>query len=145
MVAGKDLGLPPEVKATGWRPGKKKGWIGLAKSQYVACQASGSRKLSIAYVLYNDKNGMSIEAQSCRMNKQCLLGSHLQAPTRWHHSNSIADSFPLLLLRASIPLPQILANSDDLEGNRTPPAKLLLALRSVHPPKSLPVGLMHVL
>ena len=33
MVAGEQVeGLPPNVKATGWKPGKKKGWQGLVNS-----------------------------------------------------------------------------------------------------------------
>ena len=66
MIAGTAQGLPKEVKATGWKPGKKKGWKGLAKGQVVAYQPDSSRELSVAVVLYNDRNNQSVEAQSCR-------------------------------------------------------------------------------
>ena len=78
MVAGKELGLPPEVKATGWKPGKKKGWLGLTKGQYVAYQSSASRRLSVAHVLYNDKSSMSVEAQSCRSTWDGIAVKHLK-------------------------------------------------------------------
>ena len=66
MINGKVEGLPNEVVATGWKPGKKKGWKGLAKGHLVAYQPNASRELSVAVVLYNDRNNQSIEAHSCR-------------------------------------------------------------------------------
>ena len=56
---------PVKVSATGWKPGKKKGWKGLAKGQVVAYQPGASRELSVAIVLHNDRSQQSIEAQSC--------------------------------------------------------------------------------
>ena len=47
---GKDS-LPPVVKASGWKPGKKKGWVGSTRGQYVAYQSDFSRELSVALVL----------------------------------------------------------------------------------------------
>eukprot|EP00973_Karenia_brevis_P095683 12428603-Karenia_brevis.AAC.1 len=29
MILGTETDIPHEVKATGWKPGKKKGWTGL--------------------------------------------------------------------------------------------------------------------
>ena len=67
MMAGDaSANLPAEVKAAGWKSSKKKGWKGLVKGQVVAYQSGVSRELSVAYVLFNDRNNQSIEAQSCR-------------------------------------------------------------------------------
>ena len=66
MVAGESSGLPPRVVATGWKPGKRKGWTALTKGQYVAYQQDGSRELSIAMVLHNDVSQKLIVAHSCR-------------------------------------------------------------------------------
>eukprot|EP00973_Karenia_brevis_P058603 8162025-Karenia_brevis.AAC.1 len=64
MING-ETDVPHEVRATGWRPGKKKGWTGLVKGHYIACRPDTSRELSVAFVLYNDKNEQSVQAQSC--------------------------------------------------------------------------------
>ena len=48
--------LPPEVRATGWKPGKKKGWSGLTRGQVVAYRPDASRELKVGVVHYNDKN-----------------------------------------------------------------------------------------
>eukprot|EP00973_Karenia_brevis_P054381 7555419-Karenia_brevis.AAC.1 len=66
MMNGTDSDAPHEVKATGWKPGKKKGLKGLVKGLYIAYGPDTSRELSIAFVLYNDKNQQRVEAQSCR-------------------------------------------------------------------------------
>eukprot|EP00973_Karenia_brevis_P002606 355556-Karenia_brevis.AAC.1 len=65
MING-EVEVPLEVKATGWKPGKKKGWKRLVKGHYITYRPDNSRELSIAFVLYNDKNDQSIQAQSCR-------------------------------------------------------------------------------
>eukprot|EP00973_Karenia_brevis_P057721 8029201-Karenia_brevis.AAC.1 len=31
MISGNESDIPHEVKATGWKPGKKKGWKGLVR------------------------------------------------------------------------------------------------------------------
>eukprot|EP00973_Karenia_brevis_P009582 1293790-Karenia_brevis.AAC.1 len=61
-----DAEVPHEVRATGWKPGKRKGWKGLVKGHYIAYRPDTSRELSVAFVLYNDKNEQSVQAQSCR-------------------------------------------------------------------------------
>ena len=66
MVAGGVAGTPALVKASGWKPSKKKGWRTLTKGHYVAYQQTGTRYLSVAYVLRNDVQNQSVEAQSCR-------------------------------------------------------------------------------
>eukprot|EP00973_Karenia_brevis_P088759 12310539-Karenia_brevis.AAC.1 len=65
MMSG-DADVPHEVKAIGWKPGKRKGWKGLVKGHYIAYRPDISRELSVAFVLYNDKNEQSVQAQSCR-------------------------------------------------------------------------------
>ena len=66
MVLGEGMKVPPLVKASGWKPSRRKGWNRLTKGQYVAYQESSSRELSIAYVLRNDTQAEIVEAQRCR-------------------------------------------------------------------------------
>ena len=57
MIDGKGMeGLPSAVQARGWKPGKKRGWIGLTKGHVVTYQSDTSRELSVGTVLYNDKS-----------------------------------------------------------------------------------------
>eukprot|EP00973_Karenia_brevis_P053301 7409185-Karenia_brevis.AAC.1 len=65
-MINRDNSVPQEVKATGWKPGEKKGWKGLVKCHYIAYRPDTSRELLVAFVLYNDKNEQSVQAQSCR-------------------------------------------------------------------------------
>ena len=58
--------LPEVVKVTGWKPGKKKGWKGLTKGHYIAYQSGAGKELSIAAVLFNDRNNLCVEAHQCR-------------------------------------------------------------------------------
>jgi len=47
MISGRNAqGLPQEVQAKGWKPGKKEGWEGLTKEQVVTYQPESSRELS---------------------------------------------------------------------------------------------------
>ena len=71
-------GLPVEVKATGWKPGKKKGWAGLVKGQIITYQSDKSRELSVAVVLHNDKNNQRVEAHSCRSTWSGTTVRHLK-------------------------------------------------------------------
>ena len=41
-------------------------------------QSSASRQLSVAYVLYNDRSSMSVEAQSCRSTWDGIAVKHLK-------------------------------------------------------------------
>jgi hypothetical protein len=67
MVSGdSETALPAEVRATGWKPGKKKGWKGLAKGHVVAYRPDASRELSIGIVHYNDRNAQSVQVHNCR-------------------------------------------------------------------------------
>ena len=67
MIAGKGVtDLPPQVKATGWKHGRSKTWITLAKGQIVAYRPDSSRELAVGVVHYNDKEKMSVELHSCR-------------------------------------------------------------------------------
>jgi hypothetical protein len=67
MIAGaSDTSLPPEVKATGWKPSVTKGWKGLTKGQVVAYRSDASRELSVAVVHYNDRANQSVEVHNCR-------------------------------------------------------------------------------
>ena len=66
MVTGQREGVPPGVVATGWKPGKKKGWIGLTKGHVVAYRPSADKDLSIATIIYNDKNAQQVTAQCHR-------------------------------------------------------------------------------
>ena len=63
---GAESQLPPQVVATGWKPGKKNGWLNLTKGQAVAYRGDSSRELSVVVVLYNDRNGQCVEAHRCR-------------------------------------------------------------------------------
>ena len=54
------------VKATGWKPGKKKGWKGLTKGHFVVYQSDTSKELSVAAILFNDKSNQCVEAHRCR-------------------------------------------------------------------------------
>ena len=67
MIDGSGLeNLPAGVKATGWKPSKTKGWRGLRRGQFIAYRSDNSRELSVAMVLYNDKDSQSVNAHSCR-------------------------------------------------------------------------------
>ena len=68
MIAGTDRpeGAPPEVRATGWQPGKRKRWIGLRRGQVVAYQPDAGRELRVGYVLHNDTANDCVEVHSCR-------------------------------------------------------------------------------
>lgn len=52
-------GFPHQVKASGWTPSTQKGWKSLITSQVAAYRPDVPRELSIAYVLYNDRNNAS--------------------------------------------------------------------------------------
>ena len=45
-TAGTEARLPPQVVATGWKPGKKNGWQNLAKGQVIAYRGDSSREVS---------------------------------------------------------------------------------------------------
>jgi len=68
MLAGDNVAgtLPPEVVATGWKVGKKGGWKGLVRGQYIAYRPDASRRLAVAKVLYNDREAQSVEVHTCR-------------------------------------------------------------------------------
>ncbi len=68
MVGGADRpeGPPPEVKATGWKASKRKGWTSLRRGQVVAYQSGVGKELSVGYVLYNDTENDSVELHQCR-------------------------------------------------------------------------------
>ena len=66
MIAGQGLDLPPEVKAQGWKPGKKKGWKGLTKGHIVVYRAGSSRYVAVGYVLFNDKEQQQVHVHTCR-------------------------------------------------------------------------------
>ena len=66
MMRGSLPGMPPLVKASGWKANKSHGWKGLNKGQIVAYQGGGSRKLQIAGVMYNDRANQRVEAHSYR-------------------------------------------------------------------------------
>eukprot|EP00973_Karenia_brevis_P059720 8313386-Karenia_brevis.AAC.1 len=55
MISGNEPDIPHEVKATGWKPGKKKGWRGLVKGHVIAYRPDTSRELTVAVVLYSDR------------------------------------------------------------------------------------------
>eukprot|EP00973_Karenia_brevis_P027342 3769595-Karenia_brevis.AAC.1 len=48
MING-EADVPHEVRATGWKPGKKKGWKGLVKGHYITYRPDNSRELSVAF------------------------------------------------------------------------------------------------
>ena len=67
MVSGKNVGeLPPQVRATGWKPGRRTGWSSVAKGQYVAYQPTAARELLVGYVLSNDKEQQILYVQTCQ-------------------------------------------------------------------------------
>ena len=69
-------GLPVEVKAMGWKPGKKTGWKGLTRGQVVAYRPDASRKLAIGYILFNDEAQMSVEVHTCRSAWTDIVVTH---------------------------------------------------------------------
>jgi hypothetical protein len=67
MISGTGVdGLPAEVRATGWKASKTKGWRGFQKGQVVAYRPDANKELSVAMVLYNDRNNQSVSTHSCR-------------------------------------------------------------------------------
>ena len=67
LVAGEaESELPEGVKATGWKPSKRKGWRGLTKGMVVCYRPSDDRELLVAHVHYNDRNAQSVVCHSCR-------------------------------------------------------------------------------
>ena len=58
--------VPPVVKASGWKPGKKRGWSFLSKGMYVVYRTDGSRELSVGCVLHNRREEKTVELHSCR-------------------------------------------------------------------------------
>ena len=78
MIAGETADgapLPGVVKASGWKPGKRKGWQSLTKGHYVAYRLDDSHEVSVAYVLANDRNNHSVDVQSCR---SVWTGTHIR-------------------------------------------------------------------
>ena len=57
--------VPPEVKAMGWKPGKRKGWLGLRRGQIVAYRTDAGRELRVGYVLFNDTENDRVKVQPC--------------------------------------------------------------------------------
>lgn len=78
VTARNELGLPPEVQVSGWKPSKKKGWLGLARGSVIAYRQTASRELSVGYVLYKDKANESVEIQTCRTIWTGFIVRHLQ-------------------------------------------------------------------
>ena len=64
--ADRHEGVPPEVTATGWKAGVKKGWLGLRRGQVVAYRPDGTRELRIGIVIYNDTAKDCVEMHSCK-------------------------------------------------------------------------------
>jgi hypothetical protein len=58
--------LPAEVRASGWKPGKKKGWAGMRRGHIVAYRPAPSKQLAFARVLRNDRAAESAEVRVYR-------------------------------------------------------------------------------
>ena len=54
------------MRATGWKPGKRKGWKGLTKGHVVAYRPDASRDLAVAVVHFNDKAAGTVEVHNCK-------------------------------------------------------------------------------
>ena len=61
-----EANLPPLVRASGWKPSKKKGWGGLSKGMVIAYRPNETRELSVAHVHYNDKSQDLVTSHTCR-------------------------------------------------------------------------------